>query len=334
MRQLLFLFAGNPKVDSESKRDGICIAPEKGSGQYNRQCFLTEETEITKEILVEAVKLMQLEIPNCKKIFLSKELAENIDLLPETISSLIYHYNTMTRGLNEQQSKEACIKFLKKLPPHVTEIKIHTNLRIWKNPNEIVAAVPKHVTSITLHGEILKNCTEDGLRKFFSSFHDQIKQIHILGDIVPNVSLDDKTLHNLIIQLPFSVETLSVPRNVSVFGDQKTERQIKVPQYREEHYFPTSYSELTSSSTEDLFQKAKNLLSDYTKNTSCSPGLTLFVTFHWNRNHLSKVNNILNQSNSIDELLSSLSQIEKEVNFNSTGSLARRIHYIKHMQYS
>lgn len=43
------------------------------------------------------------------------------------------------------------------------------------------------------------------------------------------------------------------------------------------------------------------------------------------------VNQILKDSNSLDDLLVRLSQIETQKDFNPTGSLARRIHYIKYI---
>ncbi|KTD43087.1 DUF5617 domain-containing protein [Legionella parisiensis] len=137
----------------------------------------------------------------------------------------------------------------------------------------------------------------------------------------------------MIIRLPLSVKTLSVPSgNCSIFSHRE-EKQIDLDKYRKKEYFPESYVELTNSSTDNLFQKATNLLNDYTKNTSCSPGFTLFATFHWRRHHLDAVNQILKKSNSVDDLLVRLNKIEMAKDFNPIGSLARRIHYIKYMQH-
>ena len=331
-KKLLFIFVGKPTINSNSEwnEGSVIIENEIGYGKYNRRCFVNENTEVSKEIMLEAVKLMQSEVSEYKDIFLGKEFADNIHLLPLAIRSVVYNDRTVNKDFDGPQSKNACIEFLNKLPPHVTEVKIRRIPKKWEKPHEIIAAIPKHVTSISLPSNLLQGCTDDELRKLFSSFHNQIKEIHIIGEISDNDLTENKKLRNLIIQLPFSVETLTVPN--SDFSEFIT-KKIKVQQYREDQYFPASYSELTASSTDNLFEKAKNLLNDYTKNTSLSPGLTLFSTFHWNRHHISQVNNILKESKSIDDLLSNLSKIENGENFNPAGSLARRIHYIKFIQY-
>lgn len=217
------------------------------------------------------------------------------------------------------------------MPRHVTKVEINTGKK-WKDAGEVIKAIPAHVTYFKVNAEVIENCTFDELFKFFSSFPKQMQEIHLLGDVCNNnLAIGDRALRNLIIKLPLSVKTLSVPSgNCSVFNH-KEEKQINLDDYRKKEYFPESYVELTNSSTEDLFQKAKNLLNDYTKNTSDFPGFTLFATFHWRRHHVDAVNQILKDSNSLDDLLVRLSQIETQKDFNPTGSLARRIHYIKYI---
>ncbi|AWN73142.1 DUF5617 domain-containing protein [Legionella anisa] len=304
-------------------------------------CIRKNDTPMTKELLQEAVELMHSAKPKNHDIQIrTKELAENVSLLPESVTSVVYwdsHINRSSdwkKNAGEEmaaQSKKSCIEFLKELPRHVTKVEINTGKK-WKDAGEVIKAIPAHVTYFKVNAEVIENCTFDELFKFFSSFPKQMQEIHLLGDVCNNnLAIGDRALRNLIIKLPLSVKTLSVPSgNCSVFNH-KEEKQINLDDYRKKEYFPESYVELTNSSTEDLFQKAKNLLNDYTKNTSDFPGFTLFATFHWRRHHVDAVNQILKDSNSLDDLLVRLSQIETQKDFNPTGSLARRIHYIKYI---
>ncbi|MCE0721812.1 DUF5617 domain-containing protein [Legionella resiliens] len=338
--KFLFSFNGTPK-DPVIESDNIEIRYDGDRGQS--LCFRKKETPITKELLEEAVEMMRSLNPKSDEIHIkTKELAENVSLLPESITSVVYwdSYINSSSDLSKkareelaEQSQKACIALLKKLPRHVTKVEICTGKK-WKDADEVIKAIPAHVTYFKVNADVIKDCTFDELLKFFSCFPKQMQEIHLLGDICDNnLAIGDRALRNLIIKLPLSVKTFSVPSgDCSVFNHQE-EKQINLDDYRKKEYFPESYFELTHSSTEDLFHKAKNLLNDYTKNTSNVPGLTLFATFHWRRHHVDAVNQILKDSNSLDDLLVRLNQIETQKDFNPTGSLARRIHYIKYVQY-
>ena len=95
------------------------------------------------------------------------------------------------------------------------------------------------------------------------------------------------------------------------------------------HRFPSSYEVLTKGSL-PLFQ-AEALLRDYTKDNSA---ISRFFHGHWNRHHITEVNNIVmrincsgnDAINSIDDLLVELHAIKLK---NPIGSLAKRIAFIE-----
>ena len=63
-KKLLFIFVGKPTINSNSEwnEGSVIIENEIGYGKYNRRCFVNENTEVSKEIMLEAVKLMQSEV--------------------------------------------------------------------------------------------------------------------------------------------------------------------------------------------------------------------------------------------------------------------------------
>lgn len=79
------------------------------------------------------------------------------------------------------------------------------------------------------------------------------------------------------------------------------------------------------------------VLKDYSKLNSSTPNLALFITGHWNRHHHSLVAvtvwDIRSKNEDNSGLLDRLTQLEQSAqrskDFNSTGSLARRIDYIR-----
>lgn len=338
--KFLFSFNGTRK-DPIKESDNIEIRYD--AGRCESICFRKKEMPLTKELLEEAVEMMHSLNPKINEIHIrTKELADNVSLLPMSITSVVYEDSEINRtddwrkNAGEEmaaKSKKACIELLENLPGHVTKVGIRTGKK-WKDADEVIKAMPPHCTYFKVNADVIKNCSFDELSQFFSSFPKQMQEIHLLGDICDNdLAIGDRALRNLIIKLPLSVKILSVPSgNCSIFNHRE-EKQIDLDEYRKKEYFPESYLELTNSSSDDLFQNAKNLLNDYTKNTSCFPGLTLFATFHWRRHHVDAVNQILKKSNSIDDLLVRLNKIEMSKDFNPTGSLARRIHYIKYRQY-
>lgn len=332
---ILFTFNGTKKTPSKKSGD-IRIKPD-GWGADQVNCYRKKEMPITKELLEEAFNMMEdLPRKNDDIIIESREVAEKIHLFPNKFTSSIVYGARVFKyppSVNtSEQSKKDCIEYLKQLPNFIN--KVNFNLyKKWENPEDVIKAIPKHITHFTINAEVIENCTYEELIPFFSSFPNNIKEITLLGgNPQKKQAIDDKVLRDLIIRLPVSVKTLTVPKDMSLFS-LTSERTIDLIEYRKKEYFPDSYNELTHSSSEDLFERAKNLLKDYTKDDSWSPGFALFATFHWNRHHADKVNGVLQKSNNLDDLLKRLSEIEMQENFNPTGSLARRICYIKNMQY-
>lgn len=332
----LFKFTGT-KSTPKKESSNIIMQPDRWGNNWI-DCNRKKEGQITKELLEEAFDMMErLEREKDDIIIVTQEMAEKINLLPKRFTSIvfldrIFNYPSSVSKPAEQ-SKEDCIKYLKQLPDFVTKANLNIHYK-WKNPEEVIKVIPKNVTHFTINADVVENCTYEELIPFFSNFPNHIKEISLLGNDSKKLAIDNKVLRDLIIRLPLSVKTLTVPRDDSSVFNLATERKINLDEYRKKEYFPESYKDLTHSSSEDLFQKAKNLLNDYTKNTSWSPGFALFATFHWNRHHVDKVNKILQESTNLEDLLERLKGIEMQKDFNPTGSLARRIYYIKYMQHS
>ncbi|WED42049.1 DUF5617 domain-containing protein [Legionella cardiaca] len=330
----LFKFSGT-KNTREKESSNIIMQPD-GLGDHWIECSRKKTGVITKELLEEAFTMMEeLERKNDDIIIVTQEMAEKINLLPKRFTSIVFWYRLFEYPASiskpAEQSKADCIKYLKHLPDCVTKVNFNIHVK-WKNPEDLIKTLPKHVTHFTINADIIENCTYAELIPFFSSFSENIKEISLLGHDNKKLAIDNKVLRDLIIKLPLSVKTLTVPRDDLSVCNLATERKINLDVYRKKEYFPESYSKLTHSS-KDIFQKAKNLLNDYTKNSSWSPGFTLFASFHWNRHHVDKVNKILKESTHIEDLLARLKDIETQKDFNPTGSLARRIYYIKNMQH-
>jgi len=90
---------------------------------------------------------------------------------------------------------------------------------------------------------------------------------------------------------------------------------------------PDTYIALYDSGR-DAIESARALLDDYTKSDSA---LSRFFHGHWNRHHVAEVAEIVKQIDdgeikTTDELLEVLDSIVPD---NPTGSIARRIKYIK-----
>ncbi|MCW8400823.1 DUF5617 domain-containing protein [Legionella sp. PATHC038] len=327
---LLFKVQGT-KGTPQKQTANLKMIPDRG-GRNWIDCLVEEETSITKELLNEAFDLVEdLEIKKPDIIITSPEMAEKLDLFPPKFSSVMFFhsvFNAPAPSEKAEQSRQDCIKYLTQLPDFIT--KVHFNVsHKWKNPEEVIKAIPKQVTHFTINADVIENCTHKELISFFSSFPNHVKEISLLGSDAKNLVIDDAVLRDLIIRLPMSVKTLKVPKEMNC-SNHITERTINLDAYRNKEYFPNSYKEFTS---EDLFESAKDLLNDYTKNTNCFPLAARFFTLHMFRHHVDKVNEIVQNSTGIDDLLKKLEKIESQEDFNHTGSLARRIHYIKHLQY-
>lgn len=327
---LLFKVQGT-KGTPQKQTANLKMIPDRW-GRNWIDCLVEEETPITKELLNEAFDLVEdLPLKKPDIIITSPEMAAKLDLFPPKFSSIMFFhsvFNAPTPSGKAEQSRQDCIKYLRQLPDFITQV--HFNVcHKWKNPQEVIKAIPKQVTHFTINADVIENCTHQELSSFFSSFPNHVKEISLLGSDTKNLVIDDKVLRDLIIRLPLSVKTLKVPREISMF-DNGAERTINLDAYRKKEYFPKSYEEFTS---ENLFDSAKDLLNDYTKNNNCFPGLALFFTGNWFRHHVDKVNEIVQKSTGLEDLLNKLQEIERQKDFNHTGSLARRIHYIKQMQY-
>ncbi|MCW8471814.1 DUF5617 domain-containing protein [Fluoribacter gormanii] len=332
MGVILFKVKG-AKNTSEIKGRNLKMKPD-GWGRGWVDCLIEEETEITEELLGEAFDLVDaLGIKRPDIIITSSEMADNLSKFPPKFSSImflhsVFNYPYLTSIA--EQSKKDCINYLQQLPKFITQVHFDVKHK-WNNPEEVIQAIPEQVTHFTINADIIENCTHEELIRFFSNFPNHLKEISLLGgDSQKNLVIDNKVLHDLIIRLPVSVKTLTVPNHMDVFSN-ISKRTINLDDYRKKEYFPASYDDLCCSN--DLFENAQNLLNDYTKNTSCSPRASLIFTFHWRRHHVDKVNQIVQNSTNIGDLLNKLQEIEMQKDFNHTGSLARRIHYIKHMQY-
>ncbi|WP_392538004.1 DUF5617 domain-containing protein [Legionella sp. 227] len=304
----------------------------KDEGRHWIGCYGNEETPITSELLNEAFDLVgELPSNNLDVMITSPEMAGKLHLFPRKFTSIMFShsvFNASDLSGKAEQSRQDCIEYLTQLPDFIT--KVHFNVcHKWKNPEEVIKAIPKQVTHFTINADVIENCTHKELISFFSSFPNHVKEISLLGSDGKNLVIDDEVLRDLVIRLPMSVKTLKVPKAMS-FSSHITERTISLDAYRKKEYFPDSYEELTS---DDLFDSAENLLNDYTKNTNCFPLAARFFTLHMFRHHVDKVNEIVQNSTGIEDLLKKLEAIASQKEFNHTGSLARRIHYIKHLQY-
>ncbi|WP_454781889.1 DUF5617 domain-containing protein [Legionella sp. WA2022007384] len=330
----LFKFRGTKST--LRKESSNIILQADGWGRNWFDCIKKEEGPITKELLEEAFDMMEIEREKAEIILVTQEMAKRIDLLPKRFTSVVFFNRLFTYpgsiSKPAEQSKEDCINYLKQLPDCVTKVELNLYYK-WSRPEEVIKVIPKNVTHFTINADVIENCTYEELIPFFSSFPSQIKEISLLGNDTKILAFDDKVLRDLIIRLPLSVKTLTVPRDDLSIFNLATERKINLDEYRKKEYFPQSYDDLTDSVSEDLFQKAKNLLNDYTKSASWCPGFALFATFHWNRHYVDQVNKILQESTNIEDLLGRLKAIEMQKDFNPTGSLARRMYYIKNMQH-
>ncbi|PWY55575.1 hypothetical protein DGG96_10680 [Legionella qingyii] len=317
-----------PNITTEIKEKNLIIKPDGlGRGWVN---FLIEDKMlITEELLAEAFALVnRFQNENPDIIITSSDMAKKLAQFPSRFSSIMFLSSVFNSSAD--QSKADCIKYLKELPEFITQVHFDVKHK-WNNPEDVIKAIPKHVTHFKINLDVIANCTHEELIRFFSNFPKHLTEISLLeGNPQNNLVIDDKVLRDLIIRLPVSVKTLTVPNDMNV-SINIPKRTLDLDEYRKREYFPASYDDLFCS--DDLFENAQNLLNDYTKNTSCSPGFSLFFTFHWNRHHVDKVNEIVKKSTNINDLLDNFRQIEEQKDFNHTGSLARRIHYIKHKQY-
>lgn len=91
--------------------------------------------------------------------------------------------------------------------------------------------------------------------------------------------------------------------------------------------FPESYQKIWDSSNGlSKITKAKDLLNDYTKESSWLGSFWgLFFAFHWNRHHVAEVQYLVERTyRSIDNLVHDLNQLHPRPG----GSLDRRIAFI------
>tara|TARA_B100000989_G_C19532054_1_gene470626 strand:+ start:3229 stop:4749 length:1521 start_codon:yes stop_codon:yes gene_type:complete len=176
------------------------------------------------------------------------------------------------------------------------------------NQNEVRKLITGWIEQIEAKpAELVEN---EALKAHFSGREDELRSI---------ASKDPRLLQSIARQLVH----LERESNLIV---RENQRYVELQSYFKDNA-PASYKELTGSGDNNL-SKARALLADYTKNDSA---LARFFTGHWNRHHVSTVNNIVNkidnnQYHDIHELLSELYAINNQ---NLTGSLARRITFIE-----
>ncbi|KTD43086.1 hypothetical protein [Legionella parisiensis] len=176
------LFSFEPtQSDLVKKSENIEVNYESGGLGY---CARNHDTPITKELLKEAVEMMRLVQPKNHDIHIrTKDLADNVSLLPESVTSVVYWDSQINssddwlKNVSEEmalQSQKACIDLLENLPGHVTKVRIRTGKK-WKDADEVIKAIPAHCTCFTVNADVIENCSFDELFKFFSSFPKQMQ---------------------------------------------------------------------------------------------------------------------------------------------------------------
>lgn len=255
-----------------------------------------------------------------------------------------------TRDINQDDLKQDC----ENIHPSATNIRIpfHSNLyNLINSSNNYRIPLPKNITSIdfTKLFEMYpdNDIANKQLGKLFESLPKHIENInttngnilglHYKGEHNKDIQVPDVRLKKLLIHLPFSVKTITVPH------DNGSPITINLEQYRNDNYYPNSYRDLSDSARDrcahyktQLFYQARAILSDYVKRDSFWPGLTLF--FSHNRHHVDAVNACLEHADhhqNFDFLFMAVQKIKNDSirkgEFNPEGSLARRINYIQHL---
>lgn len=135
-------------------------------------------------------------------------------------------------------------------------------------------------------------------------------------------SHDPASLGALLSSLPNTIQQVSLTENEALTPAQLLAKPT----------WPQSYYDLTKTArnAQDTKEIARLLLDDYTKGGNA---VRRFFSGHWNRHHVGKVHKIVgkmtdeNSPISLKEAIKELRLISKE----STGSLAKRLHFIEIM---
>lgn len=294
---------------------------------YNDSPLITHINQFTDLHLPKTVKSVNFNFFEANE----NNYIEFIKKLPPTVTALAFDFS----GLDLPKIQ----KIISQIPEHITSISLEDGVNKG-NIREIIESIPHHVTKIDIISNLFEDYNDNDennikLSRIFGTFHPKVQEIKI-GDNNPfNQDVSDSRLKKVLLQLPFSVTKLVIPKyNGNKLDCQRT---IHMKSFRADcNYFP-NYEKIANTPTdavpnfssgtseELLFAKAKRLLNDYSKHDSQYPGIALFFSGRWNLHHVDKVNDALKCTN-FEDLYNAIKTIDL---VNPIGSLARRIRYIE-----